>query len=122
MEIKITGRSLEITPAMRDYIQGKMGKLEEFFKNIQKAEMVLEATTIDNVDKRQIAEIRVWLAGHKNIEAKEGARDIYAAVDMVIDEAKRQILRHKEKVVNEHRRQAAKDKENFKNSLIEPEL
>lgn len=122
MEIKITGRSLEITPAMRDYIQQKVSKLEEFFKNIQKAEVILEAKTIDNVDRRQVAEIRVWMAGHKNIEASEGARDIYAAVDLVVDEAKRQILRHKEKMVNEHRRQAIKEKEEFKNSLIEPEL
>lgn len=122
MQIKITGRSFEITPAIRDYIQAKVGKLEEFSRHIQKIEVVLEAKTIDNVDRRQVAEVRLWLDGLKNIEASEGARDIYAAVDLVLDEARRQIQRFKEKHVTEPRRKAHKEKELYRNPAVEPEL
>jgi putative sigma-54 modulation protein len=122
MQIKITGRSLEITPAIREYIQNKASKLEEFSQHIQKIEVVLEAKTIDNVDRRQVAEVRIWLDGLKNIEASEGGRDIYAAVDLVLDEAKKQIKRFKEKQINEPRRKAHKEKEEYRNQSIEPEL
>lgn len=108
MQIKITGRGIEITPPIRDYIQEKVAKLETFFNNTQKIEVVIEAHAIDDVEKRQVAEIRAWLAGKKVIVAKEAGRDAYAAFDLVLEEAKRQIERHKEKHVQERRREGAR--------------
>ncbi|MBU0672136.1 MAG: ribosome-associated translation inhibitor RaiA [Candidatus Margulisbacteria bacterium] len=110
MQIKITGRSLEITPALRDYAQEKAGKLEEFYKNIQKVEIILEARSIDDAERRQVAEIRTWLSGKKMIQATEAARDAYAAIDLAIEEAKRQIQKHKDKHIKEQRRKASKTK------------
>jgi putative sigma-54 modulation protein len=110
MQIKVTGRGTEITPAIRDYALDKASKLEEFFSNIQKVEVVIEAHAIDDVEKRQMAEIRAWMAGKKVIQAKEAGRDAYAALDLVIQEAKRQIEKHKEKHVKERRRKGSKEK------------
>lgn len=110
MQIKLTGHGLEITDSLREYVHGKIGKLEEFFKNIQKAEVVLDARAINNLDRSQVAEIRVWMGGLKMIQAKEGAKDMYAAFDLALEEAKRQVEKHKEKVVNEKRREASKIK------------
>lgn len=110
MQIKVTARGIEITPALRDYAQQKAGKLEEFFSNIQKVEVVLETRPIDDAEKRQVAEIRAWMAGLKMIQAQEAGRDLYAAIDLVVEEAKRQIQRHKRKQVEEHRRKAEKIK------------
>jgi len=110
MQITITGHGLEITASLRDYAQGKMSKLEEFFDNIQKVELILDARSIDNVDKRQVAEIRAWMAGHKMIQAKEAGRDMYSAIDLAYAEAKVQIERHKEKMVREQRRKGEKIK------------
>lgn len=110
MQIKITGHGLEVSAPLRDYAQQKMSNLEAFFGNIQKVEVVMDARSIDNVDKRQVAEIRAWMAGHKMIQAKEAGRDMYAAIDLAYDEAKRQIERHKEKMVKEQRRKGEKIK------------
>jgi putative sigma-54 modulation protein len=110
MQIKITGHGLEITASLRDYAQGKMSKLEEFFDNIQKVELILDARLIDNVDKRQVAEIRAWMAGHKMIQAKEAGRDMYSAIDLAYAAAKGQIERHKEKMVKEKRRKGGEKK------------
>lgn len=104
MQIKVTGRNIEITPPIRDYVHAKVGKLEEFYNNILKIEVVLKTTSIDDIDRRQVAEVRAWLAGKKVIQAIEAGRDIYAAVDMVVAEAKRQIQKHKEKHGREQRR------------------
>lgn len=110
MQIKITGHGTEITEPLRDYVHKKIGKFEEFFANIQKVEVLLDARKIDNVDKRQVVEIRAWLAGKKIIQATEGARDMYAALDLVVEEVQRQIQRHKQKHVREQRRKAEKVK------------
>jgi len=110
MQINITGHGIEMTGTLRDYVQAKIAKLEEFFKNIQKVEVVLEAHSIDDAQRRQVAEIRAWMAGNKMIQAKEGGKDAYAAFDMALDEAKRQVEKHKEKMSHEKRRESKKIK------------
>ena len=107
MQIIIIGHKLEITAPLRDYVHAKVGKLDEFFKNIQKVEVVLEAKTIDNREKRQVVQIRAWMAGKKVIQSKEGGKDMYAAIDMATDEARRQIEKHKEILIGEQRRKGA---------------
>ena len=108
MQISITGHKIEMTPALRDYVQGKITKLEEFFDNIQKVEVVLDARSNADDNKRQVAEIRAWMAGKKMIQAKEAGKDAYAAFDLALDEAKRQVEKHKEKLGHEKRREAKK--------------
>ncbi|MBN2057294.1 MAG: ribosome-associated translation inhibitor RaiA [Candidatus Saganbacteria bacterium] len=122
MQIKVTGRNIDITSALRDYIHEKVTKLEEFFRNIQKAEVVLETKAIDNVDRRQVAEIRAWLAGKKMIQAVEAGRDAYAAFDMALEEAKRQVERYKEKKVGERRRKGFRFKLLSRLGLRKPEI
>jgi len=111
MQIKVTGHEVEITDALRDYALKKAGKLEEFFRNIQKVEVILDARKIDDAERRQVAEIRAWVAGKKVVQAREGGRDLYAAMDLALDEAKRQIEKHKEKHLKAQRRKAEKVKQ-----------
>jgi putative sigma-54 modulation protein len=108
MQIKISGHGMEVTPALRDYVQQKAGKLEEFFKNIQKVEVVLDARSIADAEKRQVAEVRAWMGGNRMIQAKEGGRDMYAAIDLVLEEVKKQVEKHKEKMGHEKIRQTRK--------------
>jgi putative sigma-54 modulation protein len=108
MQIQITGHKIEMTPALRDYVQGKIGKLEEFFHNIQKVEVVLDAKSNADDNQRQVAEIRAWMSGKKMIQAKEAGKDAYAAFDLALDEAKRQVEKHKEKLGHEKRRESKK--------------
>ena len=127
MQIIITGHKMEITAPLRDYVYTKVGKLEEFFKNIQKVEVVLEASSIDNREKRQVAEIRAWMAGKKMVQSKEAGKDMYAAIDLATDEARSQIEKHKEMHILEQRRKGEKAKKHWHESaqaspLSEPVL
>ena len=108
MQINITGHKIEMTEALRDYVQAKITKLEEFFSNIQKVEVVLDAKSNADDNKRQVAEIRAWMAGKGMIQAKEAGKDAYAAFDLALDEAKRQVEKHKEKLGHEKRRESKK--------------
>jgi putative sigma-54 modulation protein len=111
MQLNIQGHNLELTPPLRDYAVKKIGKLQEYYKNIQKAEVTLDYRDIDDQFKAHVAEVSVWVAGKKVIRASEAGQDMYAAIDLVFDELKRQLKRHKEKHVKEVRRNARKLKE-----------
>jgi putative sigma-54 modulation protein len=111
MQITVTARETELTPSLRDYAQKKAAKLEEFFKNIQKVEVILDAKSTANADKRQVVEVRVWLAGLHMVQATAGERDMYAAIDVSLEEAKHQIEKVKEKMTKEQRREGSKLKQ-----------
>jgi len=117
MQILITGKHLEITQAIRDYAEKKVIKLKEFYDNIIKVEVVLEASKIEDLEKAQVAEIRAWLAGKKVIQAVAGARDIYAAIDLALEEAITQVKKFKEKHKDEQRRHAGEIKREIRSQL-----
>ncbi|OGC23772.1 ribosomal subunit interface protein [candidate division WOR-1 bacterium RIFOXYB2_FULL_42_35] len=110
MQITISARGTELTPALKEYVQQKVAKLEEFFNNIQKVEVVLEVRKINDKEHKQVAEIRAWLAGLKVVQALEAGKDLYAATDLVVDEVKRQIKRHKEKHLKKAKRETIRKK------------
>jgi putative sigma-54 modulation protein len=92
MQINLTGRHVEITDSLRDYVHGKFSKLERHFDHINNVHVIL------NVEKlAQIAEATLHLNGGEVFATSEH-QDMYAAIDSLIDKLDRQVIRHKEKV------------------------
>ncbi len=97
MNLTITGHHLEITPAIRGYVEEKLKRVTRHFDN------VIDVTVILAVEKlKHKAEVNVHVAG-KDIFVEASEADMYAAVDMLIDKLDRQIVKHKEKAGNVHR-------------------
>jgi putative sigma-54 modulation protein len=96
MQINLTGHHVDITPALRDYVNNKMQKIQRYFSNITNAHVIL------TVDKKfqQKAEARIHLA-KLEIFAEAEAEDMYSAIDLLIDKLDRQVIKHKEKL-NQH--------------------
>lgn len=91
MNLHLTGRHMEITPAIRDYATSKIGKLKRHFDN------VIDVNVILSVDKLvQKAEATVHLSG-KDIHAETEDANLYVAIDALVDSLDRQVLKHKEK-------------------------
>ena len=96
MNLHLSGHHLEITPAMRDYITAKLGRITRHFDH------VIDVNVILSVEKlKQRIEANVHLSG-KNIFVECHDIDMYAAIDTLVDKLDRQILKHKEKSF-EHR-------------------
>lgn len=96
MNLKITGLHLDVTPALRDYIESKLERITRHVDNVIGVNVTL------SVDKLvQKAEVNVHLAG-KDIHAEATEADMYAAIDLLTDKLDRQVLKFKEKLV-EHR-------------------
>lgn len=118
MKLIVRGHGVSITKSMKEYAAKKMAKIDHFFTSIQKAEVTLDARNTDNADKRHVAEITLWAAGKKVIRAAEAGSDMYAAIDLVIDEIGRQTKKHKDKMVMGNRRISKKAKESSRNRKV----
>lgn len=110
MHINIQGHGIELTPPLKEYAEKKIGKLDEFFNKIIKAEIVLDARKIKSSEKCHVAEVNLWVGGKKVISATEAGRDMYAAIDLVVEELKPQLKKHKGKHNKEKRREGEKIK------------
>lgn len=111
MQLIIQGHGIELTPSLRDYAAKKIGKIEEFYGNIQKITVTLDARCHSDSTRSHVAEVSIWLSGKKLIHASEAGQDMYAAIDLVLAELERQVKKHKEKHIQEHRREAEKMKQ-----------
>jgi putative sigma-54 modulation protein len=118
MRVIVQGHGTEITDALREYAEKKVSKLDEFFGNIQKAEVTLDFRKIENKAKNQVAEITVWAAG-KILRAVDGAQDMYAAIDQSMAKMERQVEKYKEKLNHEIRRHGEKMKEHLREFVPE---
>ncbi len=91
MNINLTGRHLEITPAIRQHVTDKVAKIKSHFEG------VMEVTVTLSVDKlRQKAEGSVHLSG-KDVFVESEDDNLYVAIDSMVEKLDRQIIKHKEK-------------------------
>ncbi len=91
MNLNLTGRHLEITPAIRQHVMEKVGKIRNHFDG------VMDVTVILSVDKlRQKAEGSVHVSG-KDLFVEADDENLYVAIDNMVDKLDRQIIKHKEK-------------------------
>ena len=96
MDITISGRHLEITPAIRSYAEEKAAKLPKFYDLIQRVELILDVAQT----KLMKAEV-VVIAEHKNkfVAVHEG-EDLYGCIDQAIHKVQTQLTSHKERFRN----------------------
>ncbi|MDP9253584.1 MAG: ribosome-associated translation inhibitor RaiA [Verrucomicrobiota bacterium] len=96
--VKVTGRHLQITDAINDYVTKKIESLHLDYPKIIEAHVILE------VEKyRHSAEIVLVCSNHITIEACEEMTDMYAAIDAVTDKVARQMRKYKTRLMRKHR-------------------
>ena len=101
MDMTVTGRHVEITPAIREYAGKKLDHIGIDFPRILSAHYILE------VDKfRHIAELVLQCGNHITIEAREVSEDLYASIDRVVDKVARQMRKYKTKIQRHRPRKA----------------
>lgn len=97
MEIRIAGRHVQVTNAMKDYVKKKLSHLERYFNHI------IEAHVIMDIEKKNRHKIEIVL--HTNagkIFGEEKTDDMYASIDKVLGKMEVQLKRQKEKI-KEHK-------------------
>ena len=97
MNLKISGHHVELTPALREYVQNKLERIRRHFDNVIDITVILAVDANTEKDKRQRAEINLHMRG-KDLHVESEAQDMYAAIDLLMDKLDRQVLRHKDKI------------------------
>jgi len=101
MRIEIHGQQIEVTPALHDYVQAKLARLERHF------DQPIDARIVLGVEKtEQRAEATVNVSG-RTLHADASGQDMYAAIDLLADKLDRLLLKHRKKVVDHHRGESA---------------
>ncbi|MDO4643939.1 MAG: ribosome-associated translation inhibitor RaiA [Cardiobacteriaceae bacterium] len=96
MNYNITGKHLDISDAVRSYVEDKLGKIDAY--DITSVQVTLRAE-----NHLKFAEATLHLASGKTVHGDAEHSDMYAAIDLLTDVLDKQIRKHKEKL-NEHHR------------------
>ncbi len=91
MQVSITGHHVEVTAAMKQHVEEKIGKLKRHFDNVVDVHVIL---TVEKLAQK--AEATVQISGAK-LFADDTQEDMYMAIDHMVDKLDRQIIKHKEK-------------------------
>lgn len=92
MQINISGHHVDVTDALRDYVNSKFDRLSRHFDHITNAHVTL---TVEKL--RQRADATVHVSGAEVVASSED-EDMYAAIDALADKLDRQLIKHKEKI------------------------
>ena len=91
MRTEIHGHQIEVTPALRDYVETRFARLSRHF------DQPFEVRTQLSLDKPEHrAEATVNVSG-RTLHADANAIDMYAAIDLLADKLDRLVLKHKGK-------------------------
>ncbi|MEH6888980.1 ribosome-associated translation inhibitor RaiA [Bacillus sp. JJ864] len=92
MKFNIRGENIEVTPALKEYVEKKLSKLERYFDTFPEIKVNLKVYS----DKQRV-EVTIPFPDLL-LRAEETNGDMYAAIDLVVDKLERQIRKHKTKV------------------------
>src|SRR5262245_37074833 len=101
MRIETSGQQIEVTPALRDYVESKLSRLE---RHCEQPFDVRTQLSLHEPKPRVTATVN--LAG-RTLVAGAQALYMYAAIDLLTDKLDRLLREHRSKVVDHHRGESA---------------
>lgn len=96
MNLQLTGHHLEVTPALREYVETKLGKISNHFDHVIDVKVTMRVEKL-----AQKVEATLHVPGN-DLHAVCTDENMYSAIDMLTDKLDRQVLKHKEKTGNHH--------------------
>ena len=97
MKLVLQSKNIEITDAIRDYVNQKIAKAASHFENITTGiEVNLSIAKNPRIAASQVAEVTIYANGAV-IRAEEASEHLYASIDLVADKISRQLRKYKER-------------------------
>jgi putative sigma-54 modulation protein len=101
MRLEVSGHQIEITPALKDFVHGKLDRIARHFDHH------LDVRVLLTVDKLQHKAEATLTPRGKALHAEAEATDMYAAIDLLLDKLDRIVIKEKEKMTDHHRGESA---------------
>lgn len=106
MQLKLSGHHVELTDALRSYVEKRLDRISRHFDNVIDVTCVL---TVEKLEHKAEATLHVS-GGNIHADAVDG--NMYAAIDMLTDKLDRGVKKHKEKLQDHHASEARKTARN----------
>ena len=97
MNLQLTGHHLDVTLALREYVETKLGRISNHFDHVIDVKVTLRVEKL-----AQIVEATIHVPGN-DLHAESSDENMYSAIDILTDKLDRQVLKHKEKNSNHHK-------------------
>jgi putative sigma-54 modulation protein len=95
VQLRVYGRGVEVSEAIRSYAEKRLRKLERQLPD-PRIELELYAENNPSIKEHHVAEATVWTRGPV-LRAKESSQDVRASIDQLVDKLERQVTRYREK-------------------------
>jgi putative sigma-54 modulation protein len=85
---------MDITPALKDYVETRFGRLDRYGLKVESLEVVL------GVEKLQHKAEAIGTVNGKSVQAKTSTSEMYATIDALVDRIDAQLRKWKERLAN----------------------
>ncbi|EEG77841.1 ribosome hibernation-promoting factor, HPF/YfiA family [Dethiobacter alkaliphilus] len=92
MKLILRGKNIEVTNALEEYVNKRIGKIDKYFDVDTEAQVTL---TVEHGMHR--VEVTAAIEG-MILRAEESTGDMYASIDSVVDKLERQIAKYKTRI------------------------
>src|SRR5690554_2505432 len=103
MNYNIRGENVEVTDAIKAYVEKKVSKLERYFETPPTSDVNVNLSVYNDEQKIEVTIPMTNLL----LRAEEKHEDLYAAIDLVVTKLERQIRKHKTKINRKSRQKGA---------------
>ena len=94
MKFNIRGENLEVTGAIRDYVEKKISKLDRYFDTPPTSDVHVNLSVYNDEQRIEVTIPMTNLLLRGEVQHI----DLYAAIDLVVDKLERQIRKYKTKI------------------------
>lgn len=108
MNINIKATKMTLTPAIKSFVEEKLGTLSSFLKSEDKIRVELEFNKKHHSGLVFRAEVDVQPHGHY---AEARGNDFYESFDLMIPKIKEQLAKEKDRIISKRRQSARKCKQ-----------
>ena len=94
MQVVVKGKNMDVTEKLRQFVVGKMSRLERLLPDVAEAEVELSNLKTKSLDSRYVVEVTLK-AGGALLRGEQASADVYSAMDAALDKIDRQVDRFK---------------------------
>ncbi|HHT85190.1 MAG: ribosome hibernation-promoting factor, HPF/YfiA family [Bacillota bacterium] len=98
MEINIRGKNIDVAPALRQYAEKRLSKLEKYSRH----DPAVCQVTFSTVRGRYVVEVTIPL-NSMIVRAEESGQDAFSSVDLVVEKLERQLEKYKTRLLRRDR-------------------
>jgi putative sigma-54 modulation protein len=96
MRLHVKGKNLDVPPAIKEYAESKLAKLDRHLHETAQVELELSMERNPSIAEAHVAEATVWTKGPV-VRARESASDMKASIDLLVRKLERRVKRAREK-------------------------